>query len=369
MTATTTRAAVCRSFGAPLTLEDLRIATPGPGEVRIAIKACAICHSDLSYITGAWASGRADDLPAVYGHEAAGVVESVGAGVASVREADRVAVTLVRACGHCRYCRAGADVVCETRTDLDRVSPLHTVDGQSVRHGLRTAAFSQLAVVDQSQVVKIPDDVTYPVASLLSCGVITGYGAVANTASVPAGASVAVIGCGGVGINAIQAARIAGADPIVAIDLNRNKLDFARRLGATHGFGADQADLADAMRRITDGQGADFVFVTVGVAAAIEQGLSLLAPMGALVLVGMPPSGVTTAYRPEELASANQRILGSKMGTTRIARDIPQLISLNREGKLELESLISATFVFEDINYALDTARNGETMRNVLLFD
>ncbi len=368
MTIATVRAAVCRSFGAPLDIEDVCIAAPGAGEVRVAIKACAICHSDLSYIDGAWASGE-DDLPAVFGHEAAGVVDSVGADVTTYRKGDRVAVTLVRACGECHFCRQGADVACETRTSLDRTSPIRTPRGRPIGHGLRTGAFAELAVVDKSQIVAIPDDLTFPVASLLSCGVLTGFGAVRNTAGVPSGASVAVIGCGGVGVNSIQAARIAGADPVVAIDLKASKLEFAGGVGATHGFRADHPELQSAVREVTGGRGADFVFVTVGLTAAIEQGLRLLAPMGALVLVGMPPSGVATSYSPEELASANQRILGSKMGTTRISRDIPDLISLYKSGKLELDDMISKTFPFARINQALDSARSGDTMRNVLLFD
>ncbi|MHA1189498.1 MAG: zinc-binding dehydrogenase [Alphaproteobacteria bacterium] len=369
MTSTTTRAAICRTFGAPLYLETVQIAAPGPGEVRVAIKACAICHSDLSFIAGDWSKNGEADLPAVYGHEAAGIVESIGDDVSAYRPGDRVAVTLIRACGQCRYCQQGADVACETVTELDRVSPIRTLDGGPIRHGLRTGAFAELAVVDQSQIVAIPDGLPFPVASLMSCGVLTGFGAVTNTAAVPAGASVAVVGCGGVGINSVQAARLAGADPVIAIDVNDSKLAFARQVGASHGLRADQPELAARVRAATNGQGADFVFVSVGLTAAIEQGLTLLAPMGALVLVGMPPSGVTASFDPEDVAGGNQRILGSKMGTARISRDIPKLISLYQSGKLAVDELITATFPFDAINKALDSARGGDTMRNVLLFD
>ncbi|MBV9289009.1 MAG: alcohol dehydrogenase catalytic domain-containing protein, partial [Hyphomicrobiales bacterium] len=210
-----TRAAVCRAFGAPLKIETIEIAAPGPGEVLIRTAACAICHSDISYMDGAWGG----DLPAVYGHEAAGVVEAVGAGVARLKRGDHVVATLIRNCGFCPACTEGAPVFCEEAFPLDRATPLHDDDGKPLVHGLRTGAFAEHILVDASQAVAIPKEVKLDSAALIACGVLTGLGAVVNTAGAKAGSSAVVIGCGGVGLNSIQGARLAGCDPIIAIDV------------------------------------------------------------------------------------------------------------------------------------------------------
>ncbi|MBX6321150.1 MAG: alcohol dehydrogenase catalytic domain-containing protein, partial [Rhodospirillaceae bacterium] len=223
------KAAVCRAFNAPLAIEEVEIARPGPGEIRVKVAACAICHSDIHYIEGAWGG----DLPAVYGHEAAGVVESCGPGVTGFAPGDHVVVTLIRSCGRCHQCVRGQPVQCEATFPLDEKGPLSAPDGTPIVQGLRTGAFAEYVVVDASQAVAIPRDVPLDSASLIACGVITGVGAVVNTAAVPAGSSVVVVGAGGVGLNSVQAAALSGAALVIAVDLSDDKLHAAKAFGAT----------------------------------------------------------------------------------------------------------------------------------------
>ena len=364
MTASSTvKAAVCRAFGAPLAIEDVHLADPGPGEVKVRMAAVAICHSDITYVEGGWGG----QLPAVYGHEGAGVVAAVGADVTSVAVGDSVVVTLIRSCGHCHGCTMGLPVTCDTTFALDRCSPLTDAGGRSITHGLRTAAFAQEAVVHQSQVVAVTSDLPLDVASLLACGVITGLGAVTNTAQVRPGSHVVVIGTGGVGLNSVQGARLCGAQTVIAVDVSAAKLDAARQFGATHTVNVSD-DVPAAVRDITGGRGADYVFVTVGAKAAFDQSYALLAKAGAVVLVGMPATGVMSEIDPATMASLSQRILGSKMGSARIAVDIPNLVSLYRDGRLLLDQLITGRYPLSEINAAMAAVTRGDALRNVIVF-
>jgi S-(hydroxymethyl)glutathione dehydrogenase / alcohol dehydrogenase len=357
------KAAVCREFGAPLQIEDITIADPGPGEVKVRMRAVAICHSDITYADGGWGG----TLPAVYGHEGAGIVEAVGDGVHNVRVGESVVVTLIRSCGHCHGCSMGRPVTCDTTFPLDVLTPLHSADGHDLVHGMRTGAFAEYTVVHHSQLVVVSDSLPSDVASLLACGVITGYGAVVNTAQVEAGSHVVVFGCGGVGLNSVQGARLSGARTITAIDLADNKLEAARTFGATHTVNA-RGNVVDEVMAITDGRGADYVFVTVGVKAAFDQSYALLAKSGAVVLVGMPPTGQNSEIDPSTIAAYNQRILGSKMGSSRIAIDIPNLVHLYQQGRLKLDELISGRYPLEEINEAMASVKRGEALRNVIIF-
>jgi len=359
-----TKAAVCRAFGKPLTVETIDLADPGPGEVLIRTAACAICHSDIFYLDGAWGG----DLPAVYGHEAAGVVEAVGPGVARLKPSDHVVATLIRNCGFCAPCAEGAPVFCEEVFPLDRNTPLHDSAGARIAHGLRTGAFAEHLLVDQSQAIAIPKDMALDSAALIACGVLTGLGAVINTAGVKAGSSVVVIGCGGVGLNSIQGARLAGASPIIAVDVEPMKLAAAREFGATETINAKSEDVRERAAALNGGRKADWVFVSVGAKGAAEQGVSLMKRNGATVLVGMPPSGVMAAIDPGWLAADGQRILGSKMGSARPAIDVPMIVRLYREGRLKLDQLISARYRLESINEALASSRSGAALRNVIVF-
>ncbi len=358
------KAAVCYEFGKPLVVEELHLDPPQAGEVRVKLSACAICHSDIHYMDGAW-GGR---LPAVYGHEAAGVVVALGDGVADLTAGDHVVVTLLRACGRCFYCQQGEQAQCEATFPIDRQGRLRKADGTEVLQGLRTGAFAEEVVVHHSQVAPLPESVPLASASLLACGVITGLGAVVNTARVPPGASVVVVGAGGVGLNSIQGAALSGARTIVAVDVVESKLGAAREFGATHGINAADKDVQARVRELTDGRGADFVFVTVGAPAAIESAIGLMRRAGTTVIVGMPASGVRTALETVDFADAGQRVIGSKMGSTRLALDMPRLVSLYQQGRLKLDELITATYPLERINEAIDEVRRGEALRNVVLF-
>jgi Zn-dependent alcohol dehydrogenase len=358
------KAAVCYEFGKPLVIEDLELDPPQAGEVQVKLAACAICHSDIHYMEGAWGG----TLPAVYGHEAAGVVAAVGPGVTQVAVGDPVVVSLLRSCGHCFYCAQGETHMCEGSFALDQSSRLHDKAGRPILQGLRTGAFAEAVVVDQSQVVQIPEAMPLDSASLLACGVITGLGAVTNTAQVRAGSHVVVIGAGGVGLNSIQGAALAGARTIIALDMLESKLNAARQFGATHTINAKAEDAASAIRALTQGRGADYVFVTVGSARAVEQGITFLRRAGTLVLVGMPATGAKSQIEAGDLAGASQRILGSKMGSTRLQVDVPKLVDLYAQKRLKLDELITGRYPLAQINEAIAAVQRGEALRNVIVF-
>lgn len=362
------KAAVCYAYGAPLSVEDLVIDPPARGEVRVRLAATAICHSDIHALRGEWAP---DPLPVVYGHEAAGVVEEVGDSVTRARPGDRVVVSLLRSCGRCFYCERGEPHLCEGRAAfaLASESRLRNRRGESVHQGISTAAFAEQAIVHESQLVRVPDDLPLDRACLLACGVITGVGAVLNTARLEPGSSAVVIGAGGVGLNAVQGARLAGAMPIVALDLLDGKLETARRFGATHALHAGRDDVARAVRELTDGRGADYVFVTVGSAAAVVQALGLVRNAGTVVLVGIPPARETITVPVSALRLGERRIVGCAMGSTRLQVDVPRLVALYRDGRLKLDELITARYPLERINEAIAAVERGDVLRNVIVFD
>ncbi len=339
------KAAVCREHGKPLVIENLALDEPKTGEVRVKIAACAICHSDIIYMDGGWGG----ELPAVYGHEASGIVERVGPGVSLVKPGD--------------------PHICETRFPLDFSSPLHGDGGEKIVHGLRTGAFAEQVVVDASQVVVIPDSVPLDSASLLACGVITGLGAVVNTAKVAPGSSVVVVGTGGVGLNSVQGAALAGAKSIVALDLADGKLEAARSFGATHTINTANENALGKIQSLTGGRGADYVFVTVGSTAAIEQSVDFARRGGTICIVGMPPSGAMAAFEAVNIADSGKKLIGSKMGSTRLQIDMPGLVDLYQQGRLKLDELISERYPLEEINAAIDSVRRGDALRNVIVFD
>lgn len=356
------KAAVCHAHGHPLTIDTVNIRAPEMGEVEVTLKAVAICHSDISYADGAWGG----QLPAVYGHEAAGHVTSVGTGVRGVNVGDTVVVTLIRACGTCPSCAGGAPVICETSPPAD--GPLTTADGAPLIAAMNCGAFAERVVVDQSQIVRLPDTISMEAASLLACGVITGVGAVVNAAKLRAGQDVVVIGAGGVGLNAIQGARIAGARRIVAVDMSAEKLAIARDFGATDTvLGSGKAPWRDAKAAM--GRGADAVLVTVGAPAVYDMAPRYLAYGGKVIMVGMPPSGAFSQYEPANFAAVGQSMIGSKMGDVVIARDIPWMVDLYDQGRLMLDELISGRWTLDQINDAIADTKTGSAKRNVILFD
>lgn len=358
------KAAVCHEFGTPLKIEEVSLSNPGVGAVRVKIAACAICHSDIIYMDGAWGG----TLPAVYGHEAAGIVEEVGPGVSHVEVGDHVVVTLLRACGECHYCVQGHQPICEGSVPIDSAPPLTAADGSDMHQGLRCGAFAEYVVVDGSQICAIPKEIPLDSASLLACGVMTGLGAVWNTAQVPSGSNVVVIGTGGVGLNSVQGAALCGAKTIIAMDLAEDKMEAAKTFGATHTVNAGANDAAEQVRKITDGRGADYVFVTVGAVPAIEQSMGMLAKAGTTVLVGMPGEGAIAKIEPDAIANAAQRIIGSKMGSSKVRVDIPRLVEMYQQGRLKLDELITGRYPLSEINEAVDSVRRGEALRNVIVF-
>ncbi len=358
------RAAVCHEFGSPLSVEEVELAPPQAGEVSVRLTACAICHSDVAFIDGWWDG----PLPTVYGHEAAGVVTEVGAGVEGLRPGDHTVVTLVRFCGDCFFCARGLPALCETTFALDERSPLRFPDGRAIAQGLRTAAFAEHVTVHASQVVPVPAEIPAASACLLACGVATGFGAVAWTVDVAAGESVVVVGVGGVGVNSVQAAALSGASPVVAVDVSAAKLESARSFGATHTIDPSASDVRAEVLALTGGRGAEWVIVTVGAVPVIEQSLRLARRAGTVVIVGMTADGVTAAFDPGLLAHDNARIVGSKMGSVQPSRDLPALAALYLEGRLKLDELVTREYPLEAINEALDDARRGEAIRNVIVF-
>jgi S-(hydroxymethyl)mycothiol dehydrogenase len=355
------KAAVCTAFGQPLEMEELELRAPLAGEIEVTLEAVAICHSDIHFAEGAWGG----DLPAVYGHEAAGRVTDVGPGVTGVAAGQRVVVTLIRACGTCANCAGGRPTICDTpRTTA---SPLTRADGTEVTQAMHCGAFAERVVVDQSQVVALPETMPPESVALMACGVITGVGAVVNAGKLRAGEDVVVIGAGGVGLNAIQGARIAGARRIVAVDMTQEKLDTARAFGATDGvLATGTAPWKEVMRIL--GRGADLVAVTVGAIPAYNDAPRYLGWGGRMVMIGMPHSGAMAEYEPVVLAYMAQGMTGSKMGDVVIQRDIPWLADLYQQGRLKLDELVSGRWSLDQINEAIADTNAGGAKRNVIVF-
>ncbi|HXY45703.1 MAG TPA: zinc-binding dehydrogenase, partial [Acidimicrobiales bacterium] len=345
-------------------LEEVVLRPPAAGEVSVRVRACAICHSDIAYMSGAWGG----DLPAVYGHEAAGVVEDVGDGVDALRRGDHVVVTLVRACGRCDPCRWGEPTLCEGSFASDASPPLRTSQGAPLLQAMRTAAFAELVTVDASQAIVVPGEIPFDRACLLACGVLTGLGAVVHTARVRPGSSVIVIGTGGVGLNCVQGARLAGARTVIALDLSDDKLAAARLFGATEVLNPSLIDVGEKVAELTDGRGAEYVLVATGSSVATTLGFGLLRRGGTLVLVGMPPSGTAVSFDPVAIADGSLRILGSKMGASRPHLDVPRAVQSYLDGELMLDELISQRYGLAEINEAVSSAKRGEQLRPVIVF-
>ncbi len=357
----TAKAAVCRRFGEPLTIEEITLAAPRPGEVRVQIAACAICHSDITYADGGWGG----HLPAVYGHEAAGTITEIGTDIRSFSVGDPVIVTLIRSCGTCPSCLSANPTTCAGPFDI--VSHPLSKDGERIEQGMCAGAFAEAVVIDQSQIAGIPEDMPMDAAALLSCGVITGIGAVVNTAGLRPGQTCVVIGAGGVGLNAIQGARISGASRIVAVDMTQEKLETALEFGATDGVLANEVKPWSVAKRLLGG-GADFVFVTVGNVKAYDTAARYLGPHGRIIMVGMTHNDETSTYKPVAFSALAQGMVGSKMGDVVISRDIPWMVDLYRQGRLKLNELVSARWRLDEINEAIANTRAGAARRNVIVF-
>jgi S-(hydroxymethyl)glutathione dehydrogenase/alcohol dehydrogenase len=362
---TRVRAAVCHAFGEPLVVEELDVASPAAGEISVDVSASGICHSDIAYGKGDWGG----TLPAVYGHEAAGVVADVGAAVETHRRGDRVLVTSIRFCGSCRFCTAGSPALCSTTLPPTAPRPLAALDGRAVEQAMRVGSFAERVTVHASQAVPIDEEIDFATAALLGCTVITGVGAVLNDARVRAGESVVVVGCGGVGLNCVQAASLAPAHPIVAVDVAPEKLAAAEAFGATHTVDPTSHNLVEAIREETDGEGADHAIVTAGAAQAVTDAFGLVRRGGTITVVGMPAYGAPASFDATLLAHDSVRIVGSKLGSTRPHTDVPKLLSLYRAGRLKLDELVSGRYPLEQVNEAIASATQPGVLRNVIVRD
>jgi len=359
------KAAVCREFGQPLSIEEIKLASPGMHDVHVDLKACSICHSDISFADGIWGG----QLPAVYGHEGAGIVKAVGAGVKDYAVGDHVVVTLIRHCNDCHYCSDDVQVLCEGEFSLSQAGPISNLEGEGLEQAMNCGAFADEVLVHQSQLQKAPKDMPFDVASLLACGVITGFGAVMHASNLREGQHAIVIGCGGVGLNSLQGASFKGAATVIAMDLEEDKRKLALEFGATHAIDPRDKDVVDQVMAITGGRGADYVFVTVGAKTAIDSAQNFITKNGTLVIVGMPGSGTRGDYDPGTMAAWGQKIIGTKMGNSVIAVDIPRLLELYAKGEYKLDELISGRFKLEEINQAMDEVRSGKAIKNVVVFD
>ena len=351
----------------PMTIEDVDLDPPGPGEVLYKIIGAGLCHSDLSTIEGL----RPRKLPTIPGHEAAGIVEDVGPGVTGLKKGDHVISVFVSSCGDCRYCNGGRPNLCGSSSASRAAGTLMTggqrltLNGERIYHYSGLSVFAQYAVVAQNALIKIPDDVPLEDATIFGCAVVTGVGAVLNTAKVPPGGQMAVVGLGGVGMNALMGGVVAGAERIVAVDLNADKLRIARELGATDTFLAGNADVVEEIRQATGG-GLDYVIETAGSIPAMNLAYAIAARGGMVVSAGLPAISATFSYPHSALVSDEKSIRGSYMGSCVPKRDIPRFIALYKRGKLPVQKLRSSFIGFDQINEGFDKLSDGSVLRQIL---
>lgn len=366
------RAAVLTAVDTPLIVrDDVSVAAPGEGEVKVRIEASGVCHSDLSVQNGTIPL----PAPIVLGHEGAGVITEVGPGVTELAPGDHVVLSFVPSCGECYFCKRDQSYLCEKAAAqamgglLDGTKRLSTPDGELAQMAM-LGTFCDETVVPAISAVKIGDDVPLKVAALIGCGVLTGVGAARNTADLQAGDAVAVIGCGGVGLNVIQGARIEGAGTIIAIDMFDSKLEMAKDFGATHTINASEgADAVQAkVMELTGGRGADVAFEVIGLGPTMEQAVNLTRQGGQVILVGVPRmdvflnlhAGFTFLYTAKE-------VRGCWYGSSNVRKDVPALLDLYRSGELKLDELISREIDVAEVNEAFHAMESGEVARSVII--
>lgn len=363
------KAAVLTQANTPLEIQEVDLEKPHAGEVLVQNLASGVCHSDWHVITG----DTKHPLPVVLGHEGAGIVQEVGAGVTTLEVGDHVVLSWAPNCGTCYYCLHGQPQLCQTLvtplwegTLLDGTSRL-SKDGETIYHLSGLATFAEQSVVPERTCIPIREDVPFQAASLVGCAVTTGVGAVTNTVHVRPGDSVAVFGCGGVGLNILQGADLVGAETIIAVDKTPTKMELAELFGATHTLLADEAPVKK-IRELTGGRGADYVFEAVGIPELQETALDAVRPGGTLVIAGIAPMGSSTNFPGAILARQEKRVVGSYYGSSYPRRDFPRLLDLYMAGKLKLDELVSQTYPLEDINQAFQDMLSGENARGVIVF-
>ncbi len=372
------RAAVLRQAGLPrpytdskpLSVEYVNLERPGPGEALVKIVSAGLCHSDLAAIEGV----RRFPLPVVLGHEAAGIVSEVGEGVTSAKVGDHVVLSFVASCGRCIYCQSGRPALCDPGRQANRNATLingakkFSKNGIVIGHHLGVSAFSEYTVVSEKSLIQLPRELPLEKAALFGCAVTTGFGAVMNTARVRPGSSVAVFGCGGVGLNIIQASRIAGAATIIAVDVLDDKLELASRLGATHIVNSKKSDPVDEVKKITGGLGVDYAFEAVGITGVMEQAFRSTKKQGLTVCLGMTSPESRIVIPSTLLIDEERQLVGSFMGSAVPVRDIPTLVNLYLQGRINLDYIISRYISLDDINEAVEKLATGEAVRQIIKF-
>ncbi len=361
------KAAVLESIPGELEIQDVSIGEPGPREVLVRTVAAGLCHSDLHFMEGKYPY----PCPAVLGHESAGVVEAVGSMVSYVQPGDHVITCLSAFCGHCEQCLSGHMSLCENKnTELVR-SPdegprLHRHDGEEVHQFLHLSSFAEQLLIHEHALVKINPEMPLDRAALIGCGVTTGLGAVFRTAQVRPGETVAVIGCGGIGLAAIQGARIAGANRIIAVDMVGSKLDLAKELGATHVVDASSDNAVEAVIELSGG-GVHHSFEAVGAKVTAEQSFQMIRNGGQATVIGMIPVGTTVEIDGTSLIY-EKKLTGSNMGSNQFRTDMPRFVEMYLDGRLRLDEMVSKTIELEDINAGFEEMKTGEVARSVIAF-
>lgn len=364
------KAAVLFEVGQRLQIRDVEVQAPRADEVLVRMAAGGICHSDLHAMTGHLVAS----LPAILGHEGSGIVTDVGPGVTSVKPGDHVIPLWRLSCGSCEYCSGGRPALCPEGTQIRMTGRLldgstrFTLDGKEIKHFAGVSTFSEYSVIPARAVLKIPDDFPLDRAALLGCAVITGVGAVFNCARVRPGSSVAVFGAGGIGLNVIQGAAIAGAEKIIAVDVLPNKLEFARQFGATHTINGASGNAVEQIKALTDGKGVEYAFEAIGLPATMRQAYDSLRKRGMAVVIGVAPMTTEVSVPVMTLVYEERILTGSVYGSSRPAIDIPKLIALYRGGKLKLDELLTRRYPFAEINEAYGALERGEVARSVVTF-
>jgi alcohol dehydrogenase len=371
------RAAVLDAMGAPLPyaqsrplkIEELDLDPPGPGEILVRMQAAGLCHSDLSVING----DRPRPMPMALGHEAAAIVEQLGDGVTDLAVGDHVVLVFIPSCGHCAPCAEGRPALCEPAAAANAAGKLLSGaqrlkrNGKPIHHLLGCAAFATHATVSRRSAIRITRDLPFEEAALFGCAVLTGVGAVVNTAQVRAGATVAVVGLGGVGLASVLGALASGARQVIAVDLSEDKLALAKSFGATHTFNAGAADTIEAIKQASSG-GVDYALEMAGSVRAFELAYKITRRGGTTVTAGLPPPNATWGLSPLNLVAEERTVKGSYIGTCVPSRDLPRYIDLYRQGRLAIDRLKTGTLSLDEINLGFDKLHEGKAVRQVVVF-
>jgi len=356
------KAAVLREINKPLVIEDIQVDNPGPREVLVRTAAAGICHSDYHFMNGSYATA----LPSIMGHESAGIVEKVGSEVAYLKPGDHVISCMSMFCGSCSYCLTGKPYVCDNLDEMARQGRM-SKDGEVVQQGYNLGSFAEQMLLHEHALVKIRDDMPLDRAALIGCAVMTGVGSVIHTARVEPGSTVAVLGCGGVGLSAVNGAAIAGAARIIAIDIVDEKLELAKQFGATDSINASTQNPVESIVELTSG-GVDYAFEALGLKQTCEQAFDMIRPSGTACIIGMVPEGQKIEINAANLIN-DRRLIGSNMGSNAFRVDMPRLVDFYMQGRLNLDALISKQVTLEQVNEAYAEMLSGTVARSVIGFD